>query len=145
MKKKNSRFVLIFVSVFSVLTIIFLIIFSYIKIRNPTCGANADVSKLLCNKLKAQSNPNLISIFNDYVTFLEYSQNLYDKQNANSKLQSLFSNFKIIPGNFGFATPELLKLLPSDFGQNPITPYGILNFSIQYLPCISSLKVTAIF
>ena len=140
MKKKNSRFAVIFVSIFSVVTVAFLAIFAYIQIRNPACGANTDISKLFCKNLKEDSNNDPVAKFNNYVKFLDYSQTLYDKQNAQNSLQPLFSNLKIIPGEFGFAIPELLKLLPSDFGQNPITPYGILNFSIQFLPCISDLK-----
>lgn len=140
MIKKNSQFVVVFVSIFSVITVVFFAVFAYIKIRNPTCGANTDLSTLICKNLKEAPHSDPISLFKNYITFLDYSQHLYDKQNAQASLQPLFSNFKIIPGEFGFAIPELLKLLPSDFGQNPITPYGILNFSIQYLPCISDFK-----
>ena len=46
------------------------------------------------------------------------------------------SEYNTYSGIFYFANKALLKILPSDFGQNYITPYGIPSFPNYYINCI---------
>jgi len=45
---------------------------------------------------------------------------------------------KVIDGIFYFAPDPMLRLLPSDFGQNYITPYGLVSFGSSYMSCIEN-------
>lgn len=55
-------------------------------------------------------------------------------------LRTSFPTADIHQGLLFFAIPPLLKLLASDFGQNELTPYGIVSFLPLYLEnCISDV------
>jgi hypothetical protein len=58
-----------------------------------------------------------------------------------SEITPLSDNeYDIYSGIFYFANKALLKILPSDFGQNYVTPYGIPSFPNYYINCIDDLK-----
>jgi hypothetical protein len=51
---------------------------------------------------------------------------------------SLTSLGKTRKGFLLFAVPDLLQILPSDFGQNYTTPYGMISFYDTFIPCIEN-------
>lgn len=132
------KIAVIFLILCTIGVILFISLFLYVKIRNPECGANLDLSGAVCFPSKEKTDP--LQFYDNFITFIQYVQELYTKQNENSNLQKKFQNYKIIPGTFSFAIPELLTILPSDFGQNPITPYGLINFMNNYIPCVSNTR-----
>lgn len=112
---------------------------------NPTlryCDPNT--SKLItgktipeneCNPISDIEKLNLASEFIDYMKYI----NSNGSNELALRLLKSFPNAKIFQGSLFFAIPPLLKLLASDFGQNELTPYGIISFSDIYLKsCITN-------
>lgn len=129
---------LILIIISCLLVLAFLAVFLYTKFRNPLCGADINLSKLVCYPMPEKTD-NVVKLEN-YLASLYYIQRLTDMQRSSSTLQKKFSKFQVISGAFIFIIPEILKLLPSDFGQNPVTPYGVVNFMNSYIPCISKIS-----
>ncbi|NCY23876.1 MAG: hypothetical protein EBX37_03185 [Alphaproteobacteria bacterium] len=127
----------------------------YIRLRkeSPYCPGYLDPRRRFCSSRgtievgdvpESECNPSEDGIYNqNFVQFFRYLMRTIEGQ-SNSLFEFLSSSFsalsdkkiQIVKGNFLFATEELLRILPSDFGQNNTTPYGILSFFESYLPCV---------
>lgn len=73
-------------------------------------------------------------------------QYLTDKRESHlSALHDLFSNMGddvvVYQGIFYFLLKPFLTVLPTDFGQNYITPYGTPSFLADYVSCIPDISV----
>ena len=124
--------VLIFIS-------IFVFVIWYFKL-SPKCGGNY-IIKANCSK-NCPENPNKNKNF--FTNLITFHNDLVESQNKqkNGAISEIFSSekdVKVYQGTFFFMTPELLQILPSDFGQNPISPYGVCNFSENFIPCIHNV------
>lgn len=129
-----------------ILLLITLIIFRiYFRLRTPQCGGYLNPSQRFCD-----SNNKITTVNCDPVDTVEFDQCLLQfleyldrvEQSSPDTLYKYFSSRikSVHRGLFYFAIPELLKILPTAFGQNQYTPYGILSFFNLYPPCISSLN-----
>lgn len=139
-----------FLIYYILLIVLILIIISgliYLRLRNPRCGSDFNPNLRSCNdhgKIVVLDAPdttcdpkNEFQYVTDILGFLEYISKIQARKNALYELLSQ-KQFKTYPGIFLFAIPELLRVLPTDFGQNQITPYGIVSFYDLYKPCISN-------
>lgn len=120
------------------------------KWRIPKCGGYIDPTIRWCDdngKLvtgkpipEAQCDPSsttqslhAMTRFFGYVTRLSRHS-----QQQGSLSSSLSSLGKTRQGFLLFAVPDLLQILPSDFGQNYTTPYGMISFYDAFIPCIDN-------
>ena len=130
------------------LLIILIVLKLYLRLKHPYCGSNFNPNMRYCDPKKAKlktgdfsCDPKEAFQYNQYITqFLEYLH--HAEQKSDHRLYKYFSSHvqDVTPGLFYFAIPELLKLLPTDFGQNQYTPYGILSFFNAYPSCISYIN-----
>lgn len=106
----------------------------------PQCGGNYTI-KADCSKTCPENANKNENFFTNLITFYNQLADLQSKQKDGEIMQilSLEKNVKVYSGTFFFMTPELLQILPSDFGQNPISPYGVCNFSQNFIPCIQNV------
>ena len=125
----------------------------YLVSQQPTCGGTLDptlrycnpkTSRLVSGKVIPESECNPISeaeklaVATEFVDYMKRINESVSNEMA-LRLQKFFPQAKIYQGSLFFAIPPLLKLLASDFGQNELTPYGIISFSDMYLKsCISN-------
>lgn len=101
------------------------------------CGGTINLQDLpACGKIEKSKEDNEYNM----VKVLDYFFMIQTRTPAtfHNDLQSRYPDCKIYKGIFYFAIPELLKLLPTDFGQNASTPYGIISFFDSFSSCISS-------
>ena len=120
------------------------------KWRIPKCGGYLDPSLRWCNESgRLVSGTPIPSATCDPTTdtarqesmarFLVYVSRLSQQASDEPKLgTSLSALGKVYPGMLLFAVPDLLRLLPSNFGQNYTTPYGMISFYQSFPPCISN-------
>ena len=142
------KYFLIFAVVMTLLILTVFILLLYWALRIPTCGGDLDPNlrwckngKLVsgkpipadCNPTSALASTNAMASFFGYVTRLSHQAS--EQPSLSASLQSLGTTRL---GFLLFAVPELLQLLPSDFGQNYTTPYGMISFYDSFLPCIES-------
>jgi len=131
--------------IFIIIILFILMILTIIKNKKyPYCGGYLNlklIPKCKANDCKDDQQKesdfsiNLIIVIK---LLLEIYKNTPDSFINN--VQSFYPNAQIYKGIFYFAPPELLKILPSDFGQNNSTPYGIISFFNTYLSCISDIE-----
>lgn len=132
--------VLLFFIIIFVFFILLLVIFKvYFKFEQPYCGGKLDSSMLLCNKEdEKKCNPkDDIIYYKDITKSLQYITRLYEKQ-SQSFIIDPTSDIKVFKGVFFFGIPDILRALPTDFGQNSISPYGFISFFPLYPSCISN-------
>lgn len=130
----------VFLIIFIILLICFLVVSLYFKYRPPYCGDQINKDKFLCHsKDENTCNPtNEVQYYHDIETFIEYLLSLYRAQSQYVPITD--SAPKIIQGLFFYATPELLRIMPTDFGQNSLSPYGFASFFTAYPTCISNIE-----
>jgi len=146
---KSATTVVLVVSVFIVLFLVALFsVYLWWKWRIPQCGGNIDPTLRWCEnngKLvtgtpipEAECDPSSSSQSLQAMTrFLGYITRLSHEASPHRLLSSSLASFgKTRQGFLLFAVPDLLQLLPSDFGQNYTTPYGMISFYDAFLPCI---------
>lgn len=136
---------IILCSVLIILLIILIIFRIYFRLRTPQCGGYLNPNERFCD-----SNNKITTVDCDPIDTVEFDQCLlqflqYLDRVERSSPDTLFRYFSsrvnsVNRGLFYFAIPELLKILPTAFGQNQYTPYGILSFFNLYPPCISSIN-----
>lgn len=131
-----------------ILITIFLVIgiVVYYRVQNPRCGSDFNPNLRTCDahgQIIVSDTPqgcdpkNEQRFMADLLAFLQYITRI---QRANhDRLSDLLRRRfrKVYQGIFLFAIPELLRILPTDFGQNQVTPYGIVSFFTLYGACIS--------
>jgi len=135
-----------------VLLLIFFALYLWWKWRIPKCGGYLDPNLRWCDeKGRLVSGTPIPSTTCDPTTdtarqdsmarFLVYVSRL-SRQASNEPMlrTSLETLGKVYPGMLLFAVPDLLRLLPSNFGQNYTTPYGMISFYQSFPPCISNLS-----
>jgi len=142
-KKIFSTSLFIIVSLFILL---FMIIIIWYLLQDPKCGGYFDPKSRWCSQGRLVSNSPIplecnpqdtLSYIQSMLSFLKYIQQMMEKTNDNTKLTTFLSPLgKTRKGIVLFAIPSLLQIMPSDFGQNYSTPYGIVSFFNEYLPCI---------
>lgn len=111
----------------------------YFKVEQPYCGGKLDSKSLLCNQEKEEEcNPkDNVIYYKDIAKSLQYIFRLYNKQNF--ILTALpTEEYRVYKGVFFFGIPEILRALPTDFGQNSLSPYGFISFLPMYPSCISN-------
>lgn len=132
--------------------LLFIMIFSlwlYLRFKSPYCGGTVNPNMRYCKNGKlingqipeSECNPIAVIQLDYYIaTFLNYLLHIENitPNTTFIQLQNSFPSYKIHKGLFYFAIPELLKILPTDFGQNNYTPYGILSFFNLYSSCVSN-------
>ncbi|NBO25010.1 MAG: hypothetical protein EBU93_07260, partial [Chlamydiae bacterium] len=144
--------------VFIVILILIFILWWFL-LRTPNCGADINPNKFYCTKNGRKIRNKLIpkkkceknnegTKLKNLVFFLSYMEQLQQQQQKNAAGSLLMQigetwsdgqETKTIDryrGIFYFAIPPLLDLLPTDFGQNKATPYGIMSFFNWYPHCI---------
>lgn len=128
-----------------VLFLSFIVLTLLLKLRQPLCGGNIDPSKRVCDSkgsiVTGESCQKVgTGVFtNDFLSFFRYLQEQRTKPSPDyNQLTTLRADWKTYRGIFFFAIPELLRILPTDFGQNNSTPYGIVSFYPSYWPCIGN-------
>lgn len=133
--------------------IIIISIYIYFRLKEPECGGYVDPSLRYCSSKSTiisgepipeeQCNIGNV-ILEDFfkVQFLNYIKMVYETipQGLYNELYLQFSSLSTIyAGTMIFAINPLLKLLPSDFGQNEQTPYGVMSFFPVYMSsCIDN-------
>lgn len=113
----------------------------YFKFEQPYCGGKLDSSMLLCNKEdETKCNPkDDIIYYKDITKSLQYITRLFEKQSESFIIDPPSDNsFKVFKGVFFFGIPDILRALPTDFGQNSLSPYGFISFFPLYPSCISN-------
>lgn len=127
----------------------------YYVSRRPQCGGTLDPTMRYCDPVssrlvtgsripEAECNPvTQIQKMEMATQFVEYMKRINLSATLDTQLLSIlqtsFPQANMYQGSLFFAIPPLLKLLASDFGQNELTPYGIVSFSDIYLKsCISN-------
>jgi len=125
----------------------------YKLFKTPSCGGTLNPNLRYCkedtlvvNQTIPEDECNPISLDEKTRLFLEFVRYLSQKPTSSyvslhleTKFQSQIENIE--SGNMIFSIPPLLKLLPSDFGQNEITPYGVMSFYNTYIrKCISNTE-----
>lgn len=145
---KKLRLFILLTSIFILLAIILLLsFFFYTRFKDPLCGGYLDPNMRWCqNSGKMVSGTPVptdcdpqspISFTTNLSRFLEYLYIQSHRAEHRTGLSDTMSAVgKTYKGFLFFALPELLKILPTDFGQNFITPYGIISFYDSYFSCI---------
>ena len=115
----------------------------------PTIGSCPEST---CNPITKEALITNLGKFIDYIEKIQSSSSSLTLSLSSSPTPSpswnpftpLFQEWGdtllLYPGVFYFAIPELLNVLPSDFGQNYTTPYGLISFFDRYLDCISKVQ-----
>lgn len=117
------------------------------QFKDPRCGGFVNPNDRYCQKGKLinapipnSCDPISNTIFTqNLLRFLEYMTNTIHRARPSPLkkiLSDLTPNGNVYSGVLVFAIPELLKILPSDFGQNYTTPYGVISFYETMIPCI---------
>lgn len=136
-----------------IIVIIIIAIVLYYIYRQPICGSNVDPSQFQCSKngkliriktkrCRNEENNKQSNKLADIAHFLNYMKHLNQEQVKMTILTTDISweqgqePEEIIPGTFYFAIDSLLNLLPTDFGQNKQTPYGIMSFFYPSFSCL---------
>ena len=145
-----------------ILILIFLL--WWFLLRMPKCGADINPNKFYCTKNGKKVRNKLIpkkrceistssttkiknlAIFLQYMERLQFQQQKIRNNDTSPSLLQIGNTttmnrdddvkIDIYQGIFYFAIPPLLQLLPTDFGQNKSTPYGIMSFFNLYPNCI---------
>lgn len=136
---------ILFLWVFICLLLACFILFVLYRLRSPRCGGYLDPQSLFCDKRGQIVSSNscgspTTDFVGDMATFLDYIRRAKTIQ-GNEDVKTLLSPLgKTYKGLLLFAIPELLKILPSDFGQNYISPYGFISFFDSYFPCIDNVS-----
>lgn len=134
----------IFIFLFILIILILLIFLIFTQIKNkkyPYCGGYLNMKDI--PKCKAND---CADINNDFAMNLAIVIELLLEIYINTpntflnQIKQLYPLAKVYKGIFYFAPFELLKILPSDFGQNKSTPYGIISFFYNYISCISDIQ-----
>lgn len=134
-----NSLLLFFIIVFVFFILLLVAYLIYFKVEQPYCGGNLDSSKLLCNKEDEKTcNPkDDIIYYKDIGKSLQYIFRLYNQQNLILTTGDT-NEYTIQKGVFFFGIPDILRALPTDFGQNSLSPYGFISFLPLYPSCISS-------
>lgn len=137
---------IVFIVLVSLLILAVLAVYLWWKWRIPKCGGYLDPSLRWCDNgrlvtgtpIPDDCNPTSSSVATrSMLRFVGYVTRLSEQASANPSLAtSLATLGKTYQGFLLFAVPDLLQLLPSDFGQNYTTPYGMISFYDTYLSCI---------
>lgn len=136
----------IFLIIFIALIICFVSVSLYFKYRSPYCGDELNKAKLLCgiNDEKTCNPTNEVQYYHDVESFIMYLLSLFEAQIghtlAGNNLVTDDPSPNITKGLFFYATPELLRIMPTDFGQNSLSPYGFASFFPIYPTCISDIE-----
>lgn len=142
----------------SIVVIFTFLIISLFVVRlysDPTCGGTLNPNLRYCNPTNSRiitgrtipekiCNPSsnivkakMATEFVDYLTRM----NKTSPTSLSDDMSRTFPKAVVLKGTMFFAIPPLLKLLPSDFGQNEVTPYGIVSFSDVYTKqCVTDKK-----
>lgn len=135
------------------LIVLFIIgIVLYYMYRQPKCGNNVDPSQYQCSIIgkptriqtkKCNNNNSKQNSLMDIINFLGYMKKIHKKQEKMTLITTELNwksedeePYEMIIGTFYFAIDALLNLLPTDFGQNKETPYGITSFFYPGFSCI---------
>ena len=141
----------ILVAIIIIIIVILLAIYVWLRLRLPLCGGNVDPNMMWCDGARPVTGSPIPAGCDDtssqgfYVAqVLRYLTRLSEQTRPAStdahSLAQVFSDQKTYQGFLLFAVPELLKVLPTDFGQNYTTPYGIVSFYDAYIPCMSKVE-----
>jgi hypothetical protein len=144
-----------------VIILIIIAVVLYFLYREPQCGCNVDPSQFQCSKIgkpirvqtkkcknKDETDSNKLK---NILLYLQYMRQLRQGQDKMTILtEDILWNpdeapIEIIRGTFYFAIDVLLDLLPTDFGQNKQTPYGIMSFFTPSFSCLSDSFCTDLF
>lgn len=116
------------------------------RFRMPKCGGYLDPSLRWCDTkgkmvsgtpIPEDCDPSSPSASTQAMTrFLGYITRL-SHQKQPGLAATLADLGKTYQGFLLFAVPDLLHLLPSNFGQNYTTPYGMISFYDAFAPCIT--------
>lgn len=112
----------------------------YLNQEANSCFFNGSL-KLPFSQLDTCDPVNYELYMKEISTFVIQLQLILEENNKISSIsQDILKSWstKIYPGFFYFAQKSLLTVLPNDFGQNYISPYGIPCFLNYYINCLSS-------
>lgn len=145
--------VLILSLVILVIILVLTISYKVYTLRRPTCGGTLNPTLRYCDPITSTlvsgrvipesdcnpiSQPQKLEMATQFVNYMK-KMNETSSRSMASQLKETFVDAHVYEGSLFFAIPPLLKLLSSDFGQNELTPYGIVSFSDMYLrSCISN-------
>ena len=136
----------IFLIVFILLIISVVVIALYFQYRSPYCGDQLNKKNFLCNSSSEEKcNPtNTVQYYDDIVAVIEYIMVNYRAQRRIGKLLPQSESSNPLPtvthGVFYYAISQLLRVMPTDFGQNSLSPYGFVSFFPIYPNCISDVE-----
>lgn len=141
---------------FFLLVLVLLIVYIIQRLAVPRCAGTFDPNQRWCRNGKlvttsveeqqegCKQEETEGSYTFQLTQFSQYLLRVESEMEANKRLSSFFSRInewtRVTQGHFLFAVPELLKVLPTDFGQNYVTPYGMISFFASYPPCISDTQ-----
>lgn len=130
----------IFIILFIVLVALIVSFTLYFQYRSPYCGDELNKKNFLCNSANEDTcNPtNTVQYYDDIVTVIEYIMANYEVQKKLGRVTE--SNLTVTHGVFYYAISELLRVMPTDFGQNSLSPYGFATFFPIYPTCISDVE-----
>lgn len=129
-----------FIILFIVLVALIVSFTLYFKYRSPYCGDELNKKNFLCNSANEDTcNPtNTVQYYDDIVTVIEYIMANYEAQQQLGRVRE--SGLTVIHGVFYYAISKLLRVMPTDFGQNSLSPYGFASFFPIYPTCISDVE-----
>lgn len=138
----------IFIIVFVLLVLSIIGITVYFQYKPPYCGDQLNKKNFLCNSASEEEcNPtNTVQYYDDIVTVIRYIMMNYEAQRTNATKNPLVpgESGESVPsvtyGVFYYAISELLRVMPTDFGQNSLSPYGFSSFFPIYPTCISDVE-----
>ena len=144
-----NMYLTLFLVVMGLIFLLFLALYLWWKLRIPLCGGNINPNLRWCNPqgLLVSGIPipedtcNPTSPATTKMAMLRFLAYVFRRSQlsaeqprlATSQLSTLGTVYQ---GILLFAIPDLLQLLPSNFGQNYTTPYGMISFYNEYFSCI---------
>lgn len=137
----------IFLIVLIILVISIVGITLYFQYKPPYCGDQLNKKNFLCNSASEEEcNPtNTVQYYDDVVDVIGYIMLNYEAQRIDAlrnPIRVRNSNYtpRVTFGVFYFAISQLLRVMPTDFGQNSLSPYGFCSFFPIYPSCISDVE-----
>lgn len=94
---------------------------------NGTMVSGQPIPEAVCNPLDPKRRQEFQLEFLAYLRRVQSSIQPSLRQSIGGEGVTVYQGFML------FSIPPLLKILPSDFGQNEITPYGVMSFFPTYL------------
>ena len=149
----SKRYLIVLLVVVVTLTLLLLGYALYRRLSPPTCGGYIDptqrycaedgtmisgktIPEETCNPMDEYARQELQLEFVSYMRRVQTSVQPRLRESIDAKYAGIADTYQ---GYMLFSIPSLLKILPSDFGQNEIAPYGVMSFFPTYLlRCLSS-------